>query len=399
MKKILILVIVAVLIVGGYFGYKKMVPEQKGPAMSAIPVDVIVATESDFYPNLSFVSKIEAVDKVAVRARVTGFLMKRLFKEGDFVEKGQLLFQIEKDQFEADVRKAEANLARAEANAQNAESQYKRAQNLFKTKDVSEARLDERLAEYNTAQASVKQAQSELDLAKLNLDYTDIRAPLSGRIGASVYSEGALIGPESGALATLVSTTPMYAVFSVSENQLLQMKSFLDLSPDSDQAEKAANDLDITFQFADGKTYGQKGSLNFIDIALDDQMNTLKLRVSFPNTDNELIAGQYGRVNIVFKRAQKALLIPSVLIQRDLAGGFLYVVSKAGTLTQKRVQEGLELTNGMTIITKGLDVGDKILINNFQKAPYMIGAPVAPQVKSVQDFMDEQKQKMNLNEQ
>ena len=232
-------------------------------------------------------------------------------------------------------------------------------------------------------------------MAKLNLDYTDIRAPLTGRIGASVYSEGALIGPESGALATLVSTTPMYAVFSVSENQLLQMKDFLDLGAEDTYVEKTESDLDITFQFADGKTYDQKGSLNFIDIALDDQMNTLKLRVSFPNPDDDLIASQYGRVNIVFKKAKKALLIPSVLLQRDLAGAFLFVVSKNGTLMRKRVQEGLELTNGMTIITKGLDVGDKILINNFQKASYMIGAPVAPQIKTVADFMAEQKQKMN----
>ena len=268
MKKILILVIAVVLCVGGYFGYKRLSPPAAEQKMMAIPVDVIVAEESDFYPTLSFVSKIEAVDKVAVRARVTGFLTKRFFKEGDFVEKGQLLFQIEKDQFEADVRRAEANLAKAKASAQNAAAQYKRAQDLFKTKDVSEARLDEREAEYNTAEAIVKQAQSELDVARLNLDYTDIRAPLTGRIGASVYSEGALIGPESGALATLVSTTPMYAVFSVSENQLLQMKTFLSLGEKDTYVGKTESDLDITFQFADGKTYDQKGSLNFIDIAL-----------------------------------------------------------------------------------------------------------------------------------
>lgn len=398
MKKILILMIIVALCVGGYFGYKRISPPTDEQKMMAIPVDVIVAEESDFYPTLSFVSKIEAVDKVAVRARVTGFLTKRLFKEGELVQKGQLLFQIEKDQFEADVRRAEANLAKAEASSENAAAQYKRAQDLFKTKDVSEARLDEREAEFNTAKAIVKQAQSELDIAKLNLDYTDIRAPLTGRIGASVYSEGALIGPESGALATLVSITPMYAVFSVSENQLLQMKEFLNLGEGDTYVGKTESDLDITFQFADGKVYDKKGSLNFIDIAIDDQMNTLKLRVSFPNEDSDLIAGQYGRVNIVFKKAQKALLIPSVLIQRDLSGAFLYVVSKAGTLEQRPVKEGLELTNGMTIITNGLSVGDKVLVNNFQKAPYMINAPVAPKVEAVADFMTEQEQKMSPSE-
>ena len=250
MKKLTIGVLALAAVGAAFFGYQYMHQPAQTQQTGVMPMDVMVLQKSEFYPSLSFVSKIEAKDKVAVRARVTGFLMKRLFNEGDFVKEGQLLFEIEKDQFEANVRKGEANLANAEANEQNAAAQFKRAKNLIKTKDISEATLDQREAEYSSAVAGVKQAQSELVIAQLDLDYTDIKAPISGRIGESVYSVGALIGPDSGELASIVSTTPMYAVFSVSENQLLQMREFIQEADKTNDAEG----MDITFQFANGST-------------------------------------------------------------------------------------------------------------------------------------------------
>ncbi len=379
MKKLVIGVLGLAAVGAGIYGYtymNKPAPQQQTGAM---PMDVMVLDKSEFYPSLSFVSKIEAKDKVAVRARVTGFLTKRLFNEGDYVKEGQLLFEIEKDQFEANVRKAEANLANAEAGEQNASAQFKRAKDLIKTKDISQATLDQREAEYTSAVAGVKQAQSGLVIAQLDLDYTDIKAPISGRIGESVYSVGALIGPDSGELASIVSTTPMYGVFSVSENQLLQIRDFI---RQADMDDDSAG-IDITFQYANGSTYPFQGEMNFVDIELDSQMNTLKMRVSFPNPDNTLISGQYGRVNMKFKTPQTALLIPQVAVQRDLAGAFVYVVNADNVLEQRRIEIGLELTTGYTIVEKGLSVGDKILLNNYQKAARMIGVPVMPVVQKV----------------
>ena len=375
----------------GYLAYPKVLsyytslnsPVQKAEQnIQAMPVQVVSVAEKDFYPSLSFVAKIEAKDKVQVRARVTGFLTKRLFTEGDYVKEGQLLFEIEKDQFIASVHNAEANLSKAMANQENANAQFKRAQDLFKTKDLSQATLDQRQAEHSSARAAVKQAKAQLDIAKLNLNYTDVVAPLSGRIGSAAYSNGALIGPDSGALATIVSTTPMYAVFSVSENQLLQMKEFW--------KKDGQDDLLINFVFANGKPYEQEGSLNFIDIALDEQMNTMKLRISFPNPDNHLIAGQYGRIEMRITEPKQAILLPSDVILRDLAGSYVYIVNSNNMLEQRRIEKGLELASGETIIKNGLSVGEKVLASHLQMAPRLTKIPVLPSEKIITEMPKEE---------
>ncbi len=378
MKKLVSTILVLAALGGaGYYFYpsiKALTGNAQQPAqqMTAMPVNVVLASEQDFYPSLSFVAKIEAKDRVEVRARVTGFLTKRLFTEGDYVKEGQLLFEIEKDQFIAQVNNAEANLAKAAANEENAAAQFKRAKDLFKSKDVSQATLDQRQAEYSTAKATVKQAQAELDIAKLNLNYTDVEAPIAGRIGAAVYSVGALIGPDSGSLATIVSVDPMYAVFSVSENQLLQMRDFLEKEGDEN--------IKISFIYANGSVYPYGGHLNFVDIALDEQMNTMKMRVSFEDPKHSLIAGQYGRVEMKFAKPQKALLLPSELIMRDLAGAYVYVVNADNMLEQRRITEGLELTTGQTIISEGLKSGDKVLASNLQMASRFMNMPLAATV-------------------
>ena len=378
-KTIVILLILIALVFGGYMYWDqlcglfvKTTPTTEEAALQKIPVNVVRVETQDFYPSLSFVAKIEAKDQVDVRARVTGFLTKRLFKEGDFVKEGQLLFEIEKDQFKASVHNAEANLAKAQANEENAQAQFKRAQDLFKTKDISEARLDERRAEYSTAKAVVKQAQAQLDIANLNLNYTDVLAPISGRIGSATYSAGALIGPESGRLAKIVSIDPIYAVFSVSENQLLQMRDFW---------EKEAGNIDISFVYANGTFYPYKGEMNFVDIALDEQMNTMRMRISFDNPKGDLISGQYGRVEMKFKKPHNALLVPSEYILRDMIGPYVYLVNQNNMLEQRRITEGLELTNGMTVVESGLKVGDKVLSSHLQMAVRFMGVPLAPTVK------------------
>ena len=384
-KTVGFVVVLAILAGAGYYYKDRFLPSTSETQASLLSVDVIQAEKKEFFPTLSYVAKIEAKDRVEVRARVTGFLTKRLFNEGEFVKEGQLLFLIEKDQFEATVRKAEANLASAIANEENQAAQYKRAKDLFKTKDVSEARLDEQEALYSSAKAAVKQTQSELDIAQLDLDYTDIKAPISGRIGEAIYSVGSLIGPESGSFAAIVSTSPMYAVFSVSENQLLQIRDFL-AAGHEEMTTGENNEMKISFILANGTKYDEAGSLNFIDIALDDQMNTLKLRASFPNPDNKLIAGQYGRVELQFEHPQEAVLLPQVALQRDLAGPFVYRVNDKDQLEIVRVKTGLELTSGDIIIEEGIEPGDRIVMNNFQRVMMMpSGTPVHPVLKETEE--------------
>lgn len=373
MKKSIVIILLMLVLGGVSAGAYYYVKGKKHVAATVpvLEVGVTSVQEQDFYPEQSFVAKIESMDRVAIRARVTGFLTKRLFTEGEEVQEGQVLFEIEKDQFAANVRNAEAMLAKAEAAEANALAQYNRAKDLIKTKDISEARLDEREADWNSTKAQVKQAEAELDVAKLNLDYTDIRAPMNGRIGETLYSVGSIIGPESGDLAFMVSTNPMYAVFSVSENQLLDMRHSADLLSGGEDA------VEFSFQFSDGVFYPLKGSFNFMDVALDNQMNTLKLRATFPNPDNELIAGQYGRVFLKAKTPIVALVIPKLAVQRDLAGNYVYIVDADGKLATARIKTGFDVGKDMVSVKEGLNVGDRVIVNNFQKIAYFpMGMPV-----------------------
>ncbi len=355
--------IAAALIWGGYYGYSLM----GGGAQQQMPATAVSAlniTERDIYPETSFVAKIESKDTVALRARVQGFLQERLFNEGDLVKKDQPLFRIEPVNFEANVREAEANVAKSKAELIKTEAQFKRTETLYKTKDVSAANLDAAQAAYSSAQASLAQAEARLDLAKKDLEYTQIVAPMDGKIGESVYSVGELIGPESGVLATLVSVNPMNAVFSVSENQMLMLQKDFE------------KNVDVRFITSDGSEYPEKGEINFVDVTLDETMNTLKIKASFPNPENKLISGQYGRVQLKSTLPHKAIVVPMRAVQQDMISSFVYVINGEDKIERRDVVRGTELPNFEVVITSGLKAGDRIVTEGFQKiAP---GATVTP---------------------
>ena len=374
MRKTLFVLILIVVLAGcgyiGYLGWKlhriptwsevvQSVQKQPLSSVSLPPqsVDVIVATQKEITPEASFVAKIEAQDRVGLRARVTGFLQEKLFNEGDIVKKGQPLFIIEPVNFEAQVRSAEANLARAKAESVNANAQYERTKTLFKTKDVSAAKLDEAQAAKDSAAAAVSQMQAALDLAKKDLEYTTIIAPMDGKIGEKTFSVGELIGPGSGVLAEIVSINPIDAVFSVSENQLLTLQ------------EQFGNDTDTEVDFitSDGKVYPHAGKIDFVDIALDEAMNTLKIKASFPNPEHHLISGQYGRVLLKAQQQIKKIVIPMKAVQRDLTSAYVYIVNAENQIVKQEVKTGLELPNFDVVIEGGLTGGERVVVAGFQK--------------------------------
>lgn len=366
LKKMITFLIVLGVLCGGYVGYKYSatdVPRQS----PAIAVDVMKVSLSEIYPETSFVAKIESQDKVALRARVQGFLQERLFNEGDLVVKGQPLFVIEKVNFEAAVREAESNVAKAEAQVKNTKAQYDRAKTLYKTKDVSESKLDESEAAYASAKASLGQAEAKLDLAKKDLEYTTIVAPMDGKIGESVYSVGELIGPNSGVLAEVVAVNPIDAVFSVSENELLLLRKNFEKS----------GGVEVQFIMSDGTVYPEKGKINFIDVALDEEMNTLKIKASFPNAEGSLISGQYGRVSLKSNAPVKEIVIPMKAVQQDMLGTYVYVVDAENKVEKRDVVRGVELNGFKVVITSGLKAGDVIVTAGFQKiAPMALVNPV-----------------------
>ncbi len=363
-KAILILAIVAVLGGVGYETYPKwqayMPWGSRTQAAQKMPnpvVDTITVARQKINPRASFVAKIESRDRVGLRARVTGFLQAKLFNEGDLVKQGQPLFLIERVNFEAQLRQAEANLAKAEAAAVNAKAQYERIKTLFKTKDVSAAKLDEAKAAHDSAEATVAQMKASVDLAKKDLEYTTIVAPMDGKIGEKNFSVGELIGPNSGVLAEVVSIDPMDAVFSVSENQLLTLQ---------EQFGKE-EDTDVAFITSNGKTYPEMGQINFVDVELDEAMNTLKMKASFPNPNHRLIAGQYGRVELTGKKLIDKIVVPMRVVQRDLNGAYVYRVDGDNKIVKQTVQPGIELPDFQVVIDDGLNVGDTVVVAGFQK--------------------------------
>lgn len=365
-KMLFIFVLIALCLAGGYYIYnhKKVNTVQQMPATT---VDVLKVGLKDVYPKSSFVAKIEAQDKVGLRARVQGFLQERLFKEGDIVTKGQPLFVIEPVNFEATVREAEANVAKAKAVVKNTKAQYERAQTLYKTKDVSESKLDTEEAAYASAQATLGQAEAKLDLAKKDLEYTTIKSPMDGKIGESVYSVGELIGPSSGVLAEVVAVNPIDAVFSVSENEMLILqKNF-----------KNTKAVKVLFVTSDGALYPQEGKIDFVDVTLDEAMNTLKIKASFPNPDNKLISGQYGRVILESQTPVNEIVVPMKAVQQDMIGTYVYVVNDENRIEKRDVIRGTELEGFNVVITSGLHAGDVIVVEGFQKiAPQALVNPV-----------------------
>ncbi len=365
-KNLVIAAIVCCVAIGGYVIWRSLQPQQALPTMTPA-VNAFVIEPKGIMPEMSFVAKIESPDSVGLRARVTGFLQERLFKEGDVVQEGQPLFLIEKVNFEANVREAEANYTKAEANAQNAKAQYERTKTLFKTKDVSESRLDESKAATQSADAEVAQMKARLDLARQDLDYTVIKAPIAGKVGESKFSVGELIGPESGVLATLVSVNPMDAVFSASENQLSLLWQLFG------KQEK----IDVRFVDSAGKVYPEKGDISFVDVALDEAMNTLKMKASFPNPDGKLISGQYGRVILKRLTPIDQIVIPLRAVQRDMTSSYVYVITPDNKIEKRIVKTGLELPDFDVVINEGLQSGEKIVLDGFQKiAPQMQVTPV-----------------------
>lgn len=361
-KKVIKGIIIAAVVAGAaYWGYGMYQSSAKRGAMQmgAPAVSVIEVARQNVHPEVSFVAKIESMDKVGLRARVTGFLQERLFNEGDMVKEGQPLFVIEKVNFEASVREAEANYEQAQAQATNAKAQYDRTQKLFKTKDVSEARLDETKAAHMSAMAAVSQMKARLDLAKQDLDYTEITAPMSGKIGESTFSVGELIGPDSGVLAEIVKIDPIDAVFSVSENEMLSLQyQFRDQSN---------GNATVKFYTSDGREYPYEGRFSFIDNALDEAMNTLKLKASFPNPDGKLISGQYGRVVLTSPTTISDIVIPMKAVQRDMLGAFVYVVGAENVIEKRAIKTGTELPNFEVVVREGLNPGEKIVVEGFQK--------------------------------
>lgn len=353
-------------------------PQQSTQAAAPPPAVVVAAAERrDITSSTDFVGRVEAVDKVELRARVQGFLEKREFEEGKVVQQGDLLFQIQKSEFQASVDQAKAEVAAAEARKANTAVQLARAETLLKTKDVPEAEVDRRRAEDLTADAGILQAKAALEKAELNLAYTEIKAPIGGRIGRAAYTVGNLVGPDSGVLATIVSQDPIYVVFSISQRILLDVQK---------QAQagggKAQDDNILRLILADGSTYPHPGKIDFADIQISESTDTLTVRGAFPNPDGQLIDGQFVTVSVEADKPEQAVVIPQVALQADQAGVFVLVVGDDNTAEIRRIKTGAAQED-MIAVVEGLKEGERVIVEGAQKVRpgQAVEASAAPAAK------------------
>jgi len=307
-----------------------------------------------------FVGRIKAVGTVEIRARVEGFLEKVLFTEGQDVKAGDLLYQIEKAQYQAQIDQAKANLAAAEAQATNAQLQYNRSLQLVKNQYTPQATVDQNKAAWGTAKAQVLQAQAALNQTEINFGYTDIRAPIDGRIGRTAFTVGNLVNPASGVLATIVSQDPIYVLFPVSQRQLE------DIRASRRQENGTLTKIEITVTLSNGEPYPRPGVWNFTDPQVDQQTDTLIMRATLPNPDRLLVDGQFVTTEIRERKEQPRLVVPQAALQVDQAGYYVLIVNDESKVEQRRVtvgpNQGLD-----AVIQSGLRLGEKVIVEGVQK--------------------------------
>ena len=325
------------------------------PAVTVKPVSSRQITDTGTFPG-----RVVPINKVEIVARVPGFIEERNFAEGQFVKKGDLLFRIEQETYKASVDQQAANLAKAKATEVNATLQLKRNQELVKSAAVPQATVDQLAAAEQGAQADILQAQALLEQARINLGYTEIRSPIDGKIGIANFTEGNLVQPSSGPLATIVSQDPIYVTFQPSEADVIAYKRRLTESGGKNQH------LTIHIKLPDGTIYPHAGLTNFLDVQVQPNTDTVTVRAQLPNPEGLLIPS--GVVSVIVERGapQQTLVVPRSSILFDQTGNYVLVVDDAKKVEQRRITTGTEQGRDI-VVTQGLKDGELVIIEGVQK--------------------------------
>jgi len=345
--------------------------EEQGSAdKGKAPVPAVVVQPVISKPVASateFVGQTEAFQSVDLRARVTGFLLKRSFKEGYRVKKGDVLFVVDPSEYIAAREAAAAKVEGGKATILEAASQLARYERLEKSGTYSPAQLDSARAKEGLARANLAAYEADLKLAELNVEYTQIISPIDGRIGASKADVGNLIGPDSEVLATVVALDPIRVNFMVSE------RSYLDYT----QARQKDDSFGFTprILLANNQIYPHDGKLDFVDNTVDPSTGTIRVRVEFPNPDRLILPGQFVNLTLVSEQREDQLVVPQAAIQENQTGPFVLVVDKDSKVELRPVKTGQRDGTEITV-TDGLTAGETIIVQGIQKV--RPGAEVKP---------------------
>jgi membrane fusion protein (multidrug efflux system) len=344
---------------------------------SAPAVGVVTAEFKPMAESTEINGRIQARDRVDLVARVTAFMNERSFVEGADVKKGQLLYRLERAPFEADVEAKEAAVAQAQAQLENADLALSRAQELLRKNSGTQVAADSALATQRTAAAQVKAAQAQLHQSQINLDYTEIKAPIDGRIGRTSITVGNVVSPTSGTLATIVSPDPMYVTFPVSVRRVIELRERY--------ASKGGFDaVKIRVRLPNGEIYGQTGKLDFVDIGVAKDTDTITLRGTIPNPViqtvgqsklYELTDDEFVTVSLEAVEPLKVLAVPRAAILSDQQGDYVFVVNDKNVAEQRRVKLG-QSTPDVAAVVDGLKPGEQVVVEGIQRVrPDLVVAP------------------------
>jgi membrane fusion protein (multidrug efflux system) len=361
-KLVLLLLALTVLSAGA-----KAQPAPAGPpAVGVVRVEKQQVTQSN-----EFVGRIQSIGRVSLVARVTAFLEKREFVEGAEVKQGDLLYLLEQPPFQAQVDFNKANVAQLEAQHTFAQQQLARAEYLLKTPAGQQQNVDQTISNERSLAAQVASAKAQLDTAEINLGYTEIRAPIDGKISATAVTEGNVVSPTSGTLATLVSQDPMYAIFPVAVRTAVELR-------DKYVPKGGFSAVVIRLRLPTGKIYEQVGHLDYVSPTIDQNTDTITLRGVIPNP--VLVAAKAGTpqirelsdsefVTVLLEGVQpvEVLAIPRAAVLSDQQGDYVYVVDGQNRAQVRRIQLG-QSTPQTAVVTSGLNEGELVISEGVQRA-------------------------------
>jgi len=344
-------------------------------ASAAIPVSVAPVAEREVVTWDEFSGRLEAVERVEVRSRVAGAVQAVHFREGSLVAKGDLLVTIDPAPYAAEVERVEAQVAAAQARLTHATNEHARARRLWEESAIAQRELDERVNGLREAEANLRAAQAQLQVARLNLSYTQVRAPVSGRIGKLEVTVGNLVaaGPGAPVLTTLVSVNPIYASFDADEQTIVRALKEL---PAGASARQLIERIPVRLETAAGGDKVIEGRLQLIDNQVDARSGTIRLRATFDNRDGSLIPGQFARIRMGQPKAQRALLVTERAVGTDQDKKFVLVVGADNKAEYREVVLGAPV-DGLRVVRSGLQPGDRVVVNGLQRV--RPGAVVQPQ--------------------
>ena len=348
---------------------------------SALEVQVATPVYDKITEWDEYSGRFEASNRVEVRARVSGFLEKVNFSDGQMVEKGQVLFVIDQRPFRIELERAKAGYEQALASLKTAEDNYNRVESLKETGALSTEEYDRRKQAFVHARASLELAAASVDHAKLNLEFTEVKAPISGLVSRDKVNEGNIIdggSANSTLLTTIVATSPIHFYFTESESEYLK---YVRLAKEGKRGNARSEGIPVMIKLSDEEQFMHTALLDFVDNEIDEQSGTIESRAVMDNNDHLLEPGMFGKARISGSEEHKALMIPDEIIGTNQSLRYVYVLDEEHKVSSRNLTLGPLHSNGLRIVRSGLQPKDQLIINNLQKI--RPGMPVSPKVVDI----------------